>query len=101
MWVQRGKGILFRNFNGVDKDLRVVIRDRRGTWGAPRIIRRGEILQQAVSPDGNLLAFSSNRGLNVSDVTGDSSRVLVSVDDPTRELRPSYVSWSSDGHQIY
>jgi len=102
VWIQGGRGILFfRNFNRGDKELRAVSKDRAGRWGTPRTILRGDLLQVAVSPGGRQLAFSSTRGLNLSSATGDSSRILVPVNERGGHLRPSYVSWSSDGREIY
>jgi hypothetical protein len=54
-----------------------------------------------LSPDGRRLAFASDKGLIVSSPRGDSSRVLVPVSYRSRDLRPTYVSWSADGRTLY
>lgn len=55
----------------------------------------------AVAPAGDRAAFSSGRGLNLTTTTGDSTRVLVPVNYGGLRLRPSYVSWSDDGRELY
>ena len=102
VWTRDGQGILFiHNFGRSDSDVRLVSRNRAGQWGEPRAILRGNVLQLAVSPDGRQLAFSSHRGLTLTNSMGDSSRILVPVIDAARQLRPSYVCWSADGREIY
>jgi Tol biopolymer transport system component len=101
-WLASGQGLVFtRNYNRGNADLRVVHRDRHGRWGVPRTILRADLLHVAVAPRGDGLAFTSGRGLNLGTTAGDSSWLLVSDGHGASQLRPSYVSWSRDGREIY
>jgi dipeptidyl aminopeptidase/acylaminoacyl peptidase len=102
VWTDDGHAIVFfHNFNRPDKELRIIFRDQAERWGQLRTIMRADVLQVAASPGGDELAYSSARGLALTNTTGVAPRVLVPVTKPTVQLRPSYVSWSTDAREVY
>ena len=100
-WSPDGQALFFlHNFNAPDNEIRMVAREPGGQWGKEQTILQTDALPVVVSPDGRFLAYSSSRGLMLSTVNGDSTRVLVPSHAASGGARPAYVSWPA-GNSIY
>jgi eukaryotic-like serine/threonine-protein kinase len=101
-WRRDGGGLYYlHNFDAPDAELRFIGRDASGHWGSPETLLHIDPLPVAPSPDGRRLAISSDKGLLVAGLRGDSARNLWPVGYRAHAVRPTYVSWSTDGRTLY
>jgi Tol biopolymer transport system component len=101
-WSNDGRGLYYlHDFDTPSPEVRFIARNQQGQWGAPRTIARIDALPVAVSPDGRLLAFSTTKGLMLTDPAGDSARILLPVSYRAPTLRSTYLSWSPDSRTLY
>jgi serine/threonine-protein kinase len=79
----------------------IVTRARRGApWGTPRQLTKHGSSDPKWSPDGRLIAFTSEGKLRVIAPDGTGERVLVQSTS-ANEPEPTYPVWSSDSRTIY
>ena len=84
IWTTDGRSLFYlHNFNMPSADLRMISRSADGHWQAPRIIFRGNAYPPVSSPDGRLIAFTSNGVVYLVRSSGDSVRTLVPLSDST------------------
>jgi TolB protein len=101
-WRRDGGGLYYlHDYDSPQGELRFIGRDASGRWGAPATLLRIDVLPVALSPDGRRLAMSTDKGLMVGGLRGDSSRLLLPVGYRARGLRPTYLSWSADSRTLY
>jgi len=89
------------DYDSPEAEIRFVPRNATGGWGAPVTLVRGDALVPSESPDMRWVAFGTDKGLMLTTPRGDSARVVVPGSYRSRELRPTYVSWSADGRTLY
>jgi hypothetical protein len=100
-WRRDGGGVYYlHNFDAPDAEVSFIGRNGSG-WGKPETLLRTDALPIVPSPDGRRLAFSTDKGLLVTSLRGDSARVLLPVSYRARAFRTTYVSWSTDGRRLY
>ena len=101
IWTADGRSLFYlHDFNMPSADVRTISRSADGRWGKPRTIFRGNGYPPVVSPDGRLVAFTSNGTVYVAPASGDSVRSLVPYSDSTAP-RAAYVAWSADSRTLY
>jgi serine/threonine protein kinase/Tol biopolymer transport system component len=101
-WRRDGRGLYYLHaFDSPGVELQFIPRDTSGRWGPPTTLMRMDVLPVAMSPDGRRLGVATSKGLIITSPQGHSERVLVPVSYRARELRPTYVSWSTDSRTLY
>jgi eukaryotic-like serine/threonine-protein kinase len=100
-WTADGRSLFYlHDFNMPSADVRMISRSADGRWGSPRTIFRGNGYPPVHSPDGRLVAFTSNGAVYLVKSSGDSVRALVRLSDSTAP-RAAYVAWSGDSKTLY
>lgn len=101
-WRPDGRALYYLyNFNGVGSEIRRIVRDDTGHWGAEQTVVRTDALPVVFSPNGQWMTFTSSRGLVLSDPDGGSVHVRVPFSRGGSEPQPIYVSWPSDSVIYY
>jgi Tol biopolymer transport system component len=101
-WRRDGGGVYYLyRYDTPDPEVRFASRNSAGEWGRPTTIIKGDALPVSLSPNGRWLAFSGSAGLTLTGLSGDSARVLVPVSYRSNQLRPTYISWAADSHELY
>ncbi len=100
-WRRDGGGVYYLyNYDAADAEVRFIGRNA-SSWDKPETLLRTDALPIAASADGRRLAFSTDKGLLVTGLRGDSARVLLPVSYRDRAFRTTYLSWSGDGRRLY
>ena len=101
-WSPDGNQIGFHSDKSGRQELYVLSRkDKDSNWQAPRQLTFNGGLYCRWSPDGKLIAYTSESSLQVIPAEGGEPRTLVNSTDPAVLPVPSFPGWSKNSQTIY
>ncbi len=105
-WSPDGNSVAFQSNETGQYELYVSSRQANGGgWGEPRQLTTDgggvDRVDPYWSPDGNHIAYISDRAIRIISPTGTDERVLLQSRDPDVQPAPEFAIWSADSRTIY